>query len=181
MITISKTVINNTRSVFDRMIRARNRALAAVGAFYRTTIRRSMRDASKGRSYRPSPPGSPPRAIRPKRLLKELILYNVNSDRGMVEIGPKRLGSGFTAKLLEMGGTRRSPRLRPGMLGVLGRDKSGKEKLIRLKTERQAELARRNMKGAVSVGRRPYLTSAVEKSRAKVYDIFNKKFREAMK
>jgi len=95
--------------VAKRMDAGRRKALARAGAYVRRTaansIKRARRDADG--SFRPSPPGQPPRSR--SGLLKRFLLFSYDDRSGSVFVGPVRISSlgGQAPPLLEFGGTHR--------------------------------------------------------------------------
>ena len=113
---------------FDRervrgMLRITTRqALSKAGALVRTIARRSMRyvtslaeqqrQIAAGERKRlsgepaPSPPGTPPRAVRPHPWIRQHLYYAYDPGRGSVVIGPVRLSSRINVPAVhEFGGT----------------------------------------------------------------------------
>jgi hypothetical protein len=103
----------------------KRKALARAGAYVRRTaansIKRARRDSDG--SFKPSPPGQPPRSRT--GLLKRFLLFSYDDRSDSVVVGPVRISSlsGQAPMLLEFGGTHqpspqeRTRRLRTRRLG----------------------------------------------------------------
>lgn len=145
-------------------------ALKKAGAYYRTSIQRSMKWVTKNKRYKPSKPGEPPKAIRGKGQLRKFIIYEVDEKTYKVEIGAKKLGTGFVPVLLEKGGTERKKHVRVGSRGAIAK-RNGKDVVIKIKTEAQAKRAAANARPSVYAPR-PYISSTVERVGPQVKKLF---------
>lgn len=89
--------------VAQRVRRQEAKQLSRIGAFVRTTARRSMRSGGKRRVS--SPPGTPPRVH--VGYLKNFLPFVFDPSTRTVVVGPLSLtrASGYVPNLLEFGGT----------------------------------------------------------------------------
>lgn len=104
--------------VIAAMDDATRRSLSKAGAFIMRKARTSMRYKTKGgetptgrkrQPYKPSPPGSPPFAIRngPRGpLLRDKLFFSWDPATRSVVVGPVGLGKATTPGLHEFGGSR---------------------------------------------------------------------------
>lgn len=140
------------RRLAARTKKKKRTVLFKQGAYLRKTMQRSMRYASKKNPQ--SKPGEPPRAHKDTKrgpLLRKLITFEVDVEKGSVVCGPKLttpIGSTTVPELLDKGGKVRLNRKRqlkaatfePGEYGPV-RD-LGKGRFVRIMLETPAQCER---------------------------------------
>lgn len=91
--------------------------LTKVGGYVRNVARRSMR-IRKAKS----PPGSPPSAHAEGKgpLLRDMLFFAFDTQKGVIVVGPAHLGRSIVARLHERGGTQQPVRRKPRKIGQSG-------------------------------------------------------------